>query len=60
MTPGRCALLALAALAAAAPTVGALPQLLPSDVAQDSGYMPFGGEGARLFYLLQERDGGAK
>lgn len=54
-------LLALAATALAGPTASA-QQLLPSDVAQDSGYMPFGSpeEGARLFYLLQERDSGAK
>ena len=33
---------------------------LPPDVAQASGYMPIGDDGARLFYMLQERDGGAK
>jgi hypothetical protein len=33
---------------------------LPPDTAQSAGYMPIGDTGAALFYMLQEKDGGAK
>lgn len=33
---------------------------LPPDTAQASGYMPVGDAGARLFYMLQDSDGGVK